>query len=181
LTVARPALPLLLLACLLGAVPAPASAGGAEDIVQALLPRPAAATRSIAGNRGIAIEGGDEKEEPPSIDLAIPFEYDQSALSMSDAQIIVDTLGKALKDPRLAGQRFSIIGHTDARGGDAYNLALSQRRAEAVRARLVQFHGVDASRLVAEGHGMRELKDPARPESGINRRVQVKLLAAAGG
>ena len=178
---ARPLLVLLLMAALLGGSPTPASAGGAEDIVRALLPRPAAATRSIAGNRGIAIEGGDTQEEPPSIDLTVPFEYDQSALSMSDAQIIVDTLGKALKDPRLAGQRFSIIGHTDGRGGDAYNLALSQRRAEAVRARLVQFHGVDASRVVAEGRGLRELKDPARPESGINRRVQVKLLSAAGG
>jgi outer membrane protein OmpA-like peptidoglycan-associated protein len=178
--VARPLLLLLVLANVVVAGPAPAQAGGAEDIVRALLPRPAA-TRSIAGNRGIAVEGGDAAEEAPSIDLAIPFEYDQSALSMSDAQILVDTLGKALKDPRLAGQRFSIVGHTDARGGDAYNLALSRRRAEAVRARLVQFHGVDAARLVAEGHGMRELKDPAHPESGINRRVQVKLLVAAGG
>jgi len=45
-----------------------------------------------------------------------------------------------------------IEGHTDSSGADAYNLQLSQRRADAVRQYLVD-HGVPASRLEAKGFG----------------------------
>jgi outer membrane protein OmpA-like peptidoglycan-associated protein len=152
----------------------------AETIVRALTPPPKGPlTRSFGQkpSRGISIEGGDVRDDPaPSIDLYVHFEFDQSALTMSDAQLAVDTLGRALKDPRLASMRFEIIGHTDARGTDEYNLGLSRRRAEAVRSRLVQFHGIDPARLFAEGRGRRELKDPSRPEDGINRRVQIRTV-----
>ncbi|WP_049779262.1 OmpA family protein [Rhodomicrobium vannielii] len=154
----------------------------AETIVKALQPKNAPPTRPLVRsytplNRGIAIEGPEiGEEQAPNIDLVVNFEYDQSALTMSDAQITVDTLGRALNDPRLARSRFMIIGHTDARGGDGYNLGLSQRRANAVAARLRDFHAVAANRLVAEGRGMRELKDPVRPLGGINRRVQIKTI-----
>lgn len=45
-----------------------------------------------------------------------------------------------------------IEGHTDSQGADAYNLQLSQRRADAVRKYLVDA-GVPASRLTAQGLG----------------------------
>lgn len=156
-----------------------AFAQSTEQIIRALQPRtpPKPLVRSYGPNRGIAIEGPEPQEQSaPSIDLMVNFEYDQSALTMSDAQIIVDTLGRALNDPRLSRSRFMIIGHTDARGGAEYNLALSQRRAEAVRQRLVQFHRVSPDRLTAEGHGMRELSDPSRPLDAVNRRVQIKTI-----
>jgi outer membrane protein OmpA-like peptidoglycan-associated protein len=153
----------------------------AETIVRALTPKPRSpATRSFkpGGQRGIDIQEGDTAEEPaPSIDLYVHFELDQSALTMSDARITVDTLGQALKDRRLASMSFEIIGHTDARGTDEYNLKLSRDRAEAVRSRLIQFHGVDAGKLKAEGRGKRELKDPSRPEHEVNRRVQIRTVA----
>lgn len=150
-----------------------------ETIVQALTPKPKPPkTRSFSQGptRGIDVEGGDTSDLAPSIDLYVHFEYDQSALTMSDAQFTVDALGRALKDSRLASLRFEIIGHTDARGADEYNDSLSRRRAEAVRSRLVQFSGIDASRLTAQGKGKRELKDASRPEDGINRRVQIRSI-----
>jgi OmpA-OmpF porin, OOP family len=150
-----------------------------ESIVRALTPKPKPMpTRSILGpSRGIAIEGGEQAAEAlPSIDLHVPFEYDQSAITMSDAQIVIDSLAKALKDERLAKMRFQIVGHTDARGTDAHNDELSARRAQAVLKRLVDFHKVDAGRLQATGRGRRELKDPSRPDDGINRRVQIRTL-----
>jgi outer membrane protein OmpA-like peptidoglycan-associated protein len=159
----------------------PAFAVDAETIVKALQPKPKAPlTRSFQNQptRGIAIEGGTETAEAaPSIDLYIPFEYDQANLTMSDAILTLGALAKALQDPRLASMKFSIIGHTDARGGDDYNLQLSRRRADAVKScYLNQFHKVELARLTAEGRGKRELKDPTRPEDGINRRVQIKSI-----
>jgi outer membrane protein OmpA-like peptidoglycan-associated protein len=174
---------LAMAALLLAGQAGSASAADVESIVKALTPRPKApATRSFSGSgsgpgRGIAIEGGEtQPEAAPSIDLHVPFEYDKSDLTMSDAQLVVDTLGKALKDPRLANLKFQIIGHTDARGGAAHNEDLSKRRAETVRARLTTFHGIEAARLQTSGRGSRELKDPAQPDHGINRRVQIKTM-----
>ncbi|MDX2202821.1 MAG: OmpA family protein [Hyphomicrobiaceae bacterium] len=188
----------------------PLHAETAEDIVRALLPKPKPPlTRSLAPGeqpaqapgglsrsfrpaepaakevtRGIAVEGGEsEPESPPKIDLYVNFEFNQSALTMSDARVALDVLGKALQDTRLDGMRFAIIGHTDAVGTDAYNMELSQRRAAAVRAYLIQFHRISEQRLKAEGRGFRELKDPADPRNAVNRRVEVRNLvdsASAG-
>ena len=156
-----------------------------DSIVRALMPKPKAqapqgpVTRSFGAgpSRGIEIEGGDQKPEAaPHIDLQVNFEYDQSALTMSDARLTLDALGKALKDPRLASMKFEIIGHTDARGEANYNMDLSRKRAEAVKQYLVQFHKIDAASLRAEGKGRTQLKDPAHPEDPINRRVEVRTV-----
>jgi OOP family OmpA-OmpF porin len=44
-------------------------------------------------------------------------------------------------------------GHTDSRGTEAYNLDLSQRRADAVRAELIERFEVASSRVSARGFG----------------------------
>ncbi|MEX0289432.1 MAG: OmpA family protein [Flavobacteriaceae bacterium] len=49
--------------------------------------------------------------------------------------------------------QLNIIGHTDADGDDAANMALSERRAEAVKNVLVNIYNIDASRLSSEGKG----------------------------
>ena len=140
-----------------------------ESIVQSLAPKPV--TRSLS--RGIVVEGVTPPADSlPQINMRIHFEYDSSTLS-NDGKISLDTLGSALKDRRLASMQFKIIGHTDARGGEAYNQDLSRRRAETVRAYLMQFHKIDGARLVAEGRGFAELADPTHPQDPANRRVQV--------
>lgn len=65
-----------------------------------------------------------------------------------------------------------IEGHTDSRGDAAYNKDLSQRRADAVRAYLMD-RGVEGERLKAVGFGEeRPLRDEETPEAWeINRRV----------
>jgi outer membrane protein OmpA-like peptidoglycan-associated protein len=50
------------------------------------------------------------------------------------------------------GLTLEVDGHTDSVGDDAYNLALSERRAETVRGYLVQ-QGIPASTIVARGFG----------------------------
>ena len=46
-----------------------------------------------------------------------------------------------------------LVGHTDAVGALEQNISLSRRRAQSVRARLIDRHGVAADRLQAEGMG----------------------------
>jgi len=74
------------------------------------------------------------------------------------------------------GLVIAIEGHTDALGGDIYNLELSRRRAEAVTHYLIE-HGVESERLKAVGKGKAEplLADPLDPR---NRRVQFVRLDA---
>ena len=110
--------------------------------------------------------------EKPKIDLEIYFDYKSAAIS---AKAVPDLaiLGKALRNPDLAGSVFMIAGHTDAKGGDQYNLGLSERRAEAVRRYLIQKFGLSADTLMSVGYGKEQLKDKDDPYAAENRRVQV--------
>ena len=87
-------------------------------------------------------------------------------------------LGRALSSPELKGGTFLVGGHTDAKGGDAYNQRLSERRAEEVKRFLMQKFGLAAEGLVTAGYGKEQLKDVANPLAGENRRVQITNLEA---
>ena len=69
--------------------------------------------------------------------------------------------------------RARLEGHTDSRGGREYNLALGQRRAEAVQRALTQL-GVPAERLEAISWGMEKPASLANTEEGyqLNRRAE---------
>jgi outer membrane protein OmpA-like peptidoglycan-associated protein len=114
-------------------------------------------------------------EQAPSIDLEIFFAYKSEEITPQAAAALAP-LGRALSDPRLAGDSFLIAGHTDAKGGAEYNLALSQRRAEAVRQYLIDTFHLDPAKLIAKGMGSTQLKskDPLAAE---NRRVQIVNLS----
>ena len=66
-------------------------------------------------------------------------------------QAEVERAAKFLK--RYADVQAVIEGHTDSDASDAYNLKLSQARADAVKSMLVTQYGIDASRLTATGYG----------------------------
>jgi outer membrane protein OmpA-like peptidoglycan-associated protein len=81
----------------------------------------------------------------------INFEYDKAILR--DDPATTETMAEFQKF--LEGHpdvSLEIEGHTDSRGSDEYNLDLSERRAYAVRDRLIQF-GIEESRLTAVGKG----------------------------
>ncbi len=108
----------------------------------------------------------------PQIDLEINFDYNSADIS-TRALPTVTSLGKALASPDLKGSVFLIAGHTDAKGGDSYNMKLSERRAEAVKAYLSEKFGIPSDSLVSVGYGEAKLKNPADPAAEENRRVQV--------
>ena len=69
-----------------------------------------------------------------------------------------------------------IIGHTDSKGTDAYNMALGMRRAVAVRDKLLEF-GLDPSRILGvESRGESEPIATNDTEEGRfeNRRIEFK-------
>ena len=73
--------------------------------------------------------------------------------------------------------RVEVAGHTDDRGSHAYNLDLSQRRAQAVLDYFVQM-GIDAARLVPKGYGETAPVADNATEAGRaeNRRVELRIL-----
>jgi OOP family OmpA-OmpF porin len=99
------------------------------------------------------------------------FEFDSSALT-SGAR---DTLQRAvmiLKENPTAN--VEIQGHTDSRGSETYNKALSERRANAVKAFLVS-QGISASRITTVGFGESQPAATNDTAAGraINRRVVI--------
>ena len=81
-----------------------------------------------------------------------------------------------VEHPEIA--KVEVQGHTDNRGGKAYNRKLSQKRADSVKKWLVNYGQIDGGRLSARGYGPDEpLSDNSTPEGRQkNRRVQFKIL-----
>jgi outer membrane protein OmpA-like peptidoglycan-associated protein len=97
-------------------------------------------------DRGVAtrVEDGILILEP------ITFEYDQAVIEKASYYILDAVVATMNGYPDIA--LIEVQGHTDERGDDRYNLELSERRAAAVMAYLVE-HGVAANRLTSHGYG----------------------------
>jgi outer membrane protein OmpA-like peptidoglycan-associated protein len=107
-------------------------------------------------------------------DLLITFVTGSSVLT-GQARANAHEFAMAMADPRLKGRKFEIAGYTDASGAAATNLALSQQRAEAVKAYIVS-QGGDPALLEAHGYGSQSLALPNDPRAAANRRVEARLL-----
>jgi outer membrane protein OmpA-like peptidoglycan-associated protein len=104
--------------------------------------------------------------------VEINFDFN-SAVIRPESYRNVGAIADALHNPILLGYGFLVIGHTDSVGGRTYNVGLSQRRAEAIVAALVDPFGVNPAVLQPVGMGEEQLRDPKHPTSGVNRRVQL--------
>jgi outer membrane protein OmpA-like peptidoglycan-associated protein len=128
------------------------------------------ATRSLTLDDRSKITAIAEKK--PSIDLEINFDFNSADIGQA-AVPEVTALGQALGNDQLKGGTFILAGHTDAKGGDAYNQDLSVRRAEAVKQFLADKYKIDATNLIAVGYGKSQLKNASDPYGSENRRVQI--------
>jgi OmpA-OmpF porin, OOP family len=104
--------------------------------------------------------------------VEVDFDFNSAVIKPSSYRTI-GAIADALHNPILLGYGFLVIGHTDSVGGRQYNVGLSQRRAEAIRDALIDPFNVNPGALEAVGMGEEQLRDPAHPTSGVNRRVQL--------
>ncbi|MDG2916545.1 outer membrane protein assembly factor BamE [Bisgaard Taxon 10/6] len=117
------------------------------------------------------------------------FNFDQETLT-EEGKKVVDNVAEQLKSSK--AKEVSVAGYTDRLGAKAYNLNLSQRRAERVKNRLIE-QGVTAQ-IDAKGYGEANQVKACKDERGQalkdclhpNRRVEIKssgtvLKQAVGG
>ena len=106
------------------------------------------------------------------------FDYDKSVVKAEGKAKLYDL---AAKIANLNLETLVATGHTDSRGTDKYNQALSLRRANAVKAYLVS-KGIAADRILVEGKGESELAvspEKTAADYAANRRVIIEVVGTA--
>jgi outer membrane protein OmpA-like peptidoglycan-associated protein len=117
------------------------------------------------------------------IELAadVLFDFDKSTIR-PQAAAALHTVAEIIND-KGKGRSVRIDGHTDGKGSDAYNQALSERRAASVRQWLIDKEGLGKTKLSTQGFGAKRPVAPnAKPDGSDdpdgrqkNRRVEIVL------
>jgi outer membrane protein OmpA-like peptidoglycan-associated protein len=114
----------------------------------------------------------------PAISLdTVTFPTGSAAIGPDQVDALVKT-GEVIKSAIADNPRevFLIEGHTDAVGDAAYNLALSDRRAETVALALTEYFDVPPENLVVQGYGEQFLKVETQTAEQANRRAVVRRI-----
>lgn len=120
-------------------------AAPAPDAAPATPGQTASATDAVPDDVASALSGG------LSVVLdGLTFPSGSSDLAPGDYASLADLAAYMKAHP---GQKITLVGHTDAQGGLDANIALSKKRAESVRQRLIDRYGIDPASLSAEGVG----------------------------
>jgi len=105
----------------------------------------------------------------------VHFATGTATIKPDSRQLLDSVVAVLLENKQIA--RIEVQGHTDNRGGQAFNMQLSQARADAVRDYLVK-NGITPDRLVAKGYGPTRPKAPniTARNRARNRRVEFRIL-----
>jgi len=79
--------------------------------------------------------------------------------------------------------KLKISGHTDSDGREAFNLDLSQQRADAIKEYIIYFGSVEASKIEARGFGSSKpiVNEQTEKDKELNRRVEFELYKSGDG
>lgn len=120
---------------------------------------------------------GDRLETGGAVALEdLTFESGSAELGTADFASLADLAAYLKANPE---RQVMLVGHTDAAGGLAGNVALSKKRAGSVRTRLIEKFGVSAAQVEADGVGFLVPRATNLTEEGrtLNRRVEVVLTS----
>lgn len=125
--------------------------------------------------KSVVVTSPLDDPQSPLAKRSVFFDFDDYLIHKSDLALI-EAHAKYLTANKSAKVRLE--GNADEKGGREYNLALGQRRAEAVRKSLVLL-GVPEANLEAISFGMEKPVDPSHNEEAWakNRRVDLKYIA----
>jgi OOP family OmpA-OmpF porin len=101
------------------------------------------------------------------------FDFDKSGVNTEDGTKLMSEV-RSMKN--VTWQTIMVVGHTDAIGSDAYNKKLSERRAEAVQAFLIE-KGVKPEKIRTEGMGklMPVASNKTADGRAMNRRAEIEF------
>ena len=133
------------------------------------------------GSGGLNADGGAAALEQAlashhKVDIySIYFSFNSDRIRKESGPTLAEIAGILRRHP---DWRLQVNGHTDAVGGDTYNLDLSRRRAAAVKAALIAGYAIAPQRLVTSGFGRSQPKDTNNTLEGRahNRRVELVRL-----
>lgn len=118
----------------------------------------------------------DELDNPdsPLAERTIYFEFDKSDIQAKYLDVLTAHADYLIKHPNV---HIRLEGNTDERGSREYNIALGDRRAQAVR-RFLMFQGVPADQITTVSYGEEKPVDPGHNEAAWakNRRVDLVYL-----
>lgn len=142
--------------------------------VSTVLPDANSGQGTGVGNGGVKSVELSQAEKDAAMRLAtrtIYFDYDSFAIR-PEFQPVIEAHARFIKADR--NKKVALEGHTDERGGREYNLALGQKRAEAVRRALV-LQGVGENQLEAVSFGKEKPAVAGSTEAAMekNRRVEI--------
>jgi len=135
---------------------------------------PAAAPATPVASPNVAVSGDLAqacKLRFANVDQAPKFSYDDTDLLPSDRDILQQIADCLMRGP-LQGKSVQLVGRTDPRGTDEYNLGLGNRRAQTVRSYLERL-GVPSTRLAPTTRG--EIDANGTDETGWQRDRRVDL------
>lgn len=139
-----------------------------------LLDRPCDVPPPVAAAPAPAPVAAAPAPAPAPTLVGVNFDFDKAVLRQED----MPNVDKDVATLKTWGDmKVEVAGHTDSRGSDAYNMRLSERRADVVRNYLIS-KGIAADRLSAKGYGESQpIADNATDEGRFkNRRVELVPL-----
>jgi outer membrane protein OmpA-like peptidoglycan-associated protein len=136
-----------------------------------------AASRSVTvAPRDAIVQDFELAQVPKKITLqGVAFDSGAATIKRESFAALEEAARFLTENPTVA---VVIEGHTDGSGSSEENVALSQRRADAVLKYLVVNHGVDPTRLSAKGLGSQEPLASNESEDGRakNRRIELRIV-----
>lgn len=132
---------------------------------------PAGAAVAGLDARGLSGVDGGIKAGPAGVQTVVYFDYDSFSVK-PEFQSMLDAHARFLRADK--NRKAVLEGHTDDRGGREYNLALGQKRAEAVR-RALSVLGVPDTQIEAVSYGKEKPASNGLDEAAFakNRRAEI--------